>query len=448
MINTDSGVLFNIDIMNNINIIIKENMLIGKGSYGEVYYIGEFKSKKCIVKLSQTYKHNNEYEIENYFYKKYEFHTSDINGLPLALYIGKTENKLNSKKYDYIILEYVGIYNLCKIFNNIFKPETDVKHLINILYNSLYTQLTSIHKTQIVCRDISPSNIVISDMVTSFLLKKCFAFYKDIPYEIYKNIPLDITIENIIDKYNNNKYDELVRFVDAGIFCDLDVIDAINKYDNKNELLCGCFDEFDELDGLFGSTVEYTSPFCIFNFSSLIYKMENKTNIKNLIKNLLKMADIWSLNLVFLTYLYHIVTKNIYYGNIKRQLKSSPIMYTNKLNENIFLRMPFYFSGGKFFLSVDLEYIMNFDFSESNAEFIELQQTIKHCLNSIISFVNDLISKSKSEKWRYFVESDDDTILNIYENSKNCLNEMNNGILEFDEKMKEILLEHNKCKND
>jgi serine/threonine protein kinase len=445
MINND-GICFDINIVNNLNIKIKDDLMIGKGAYGNVFYIGELNGKKCVIKISLTEDNNNKYEIENYFYIKYESNSSCIKSLPSVLYIGKTENKLDSKKYDYIILEYVGVYNLCKIFNNIFNPKSDASYIVNILYNCLYIQLRSIHKTNIVYRDISPANIVISDMITSFLMKKYFSFNNDIQSELYKCIPQNITIEDIINKFIDKKYDELVKFVDAGIFCDLDVIDNINKYDADNIFICGNFYEFDDLDGLFGSTIEYTSPFCIFDFSSLICKIENKSNIRKLIKNLLKLSDIWSLNIVFTIYLFNIVTKNNYHGYINNQLSDSPIIYANNLNNNTFLRMPFYFSSNTFCLSRNLEYVLNFNFSGPEIEIIKIQRTLKHCLDKIIGFVNYLVINSVKQKWRYFVKHDSDTILDIYEKSELCLSEINVGFVEFHEKMRDFFLELNRCK--
>ena len=442
----NNKLLFDINVLNDtINLKIYENSFVGKGAYGHVYYIDKINDLQCVIKIGQTDRNSfnfNYYETEAYFYCKYNSSENNTNCLPKLIDLGKTKNKVNAVYYDYLILEYVGALNLNTLFNNVICPSESDRCVMKILYNSAFINLSSIHSHNIIYRDISPNNLVISNDVAKYFTEtNSFLKYK-ISQNISPHIEGNYKFEDIVSKYFNDKHNELIKFIDAGLCCDIDQINydsEKNIIDNFNDLFCCVYDEFDELDGMFCSIIEYCSPFCLFNFSSILKNdtLRKDPATKLLISNLLKISDIWSFNIIFSINLYNILRKGCYYFyTINKKKLANPRIYGKKLSANTFIRMPF--SCNEYmYLSNELMFVEKFNFSDEYKDnYEDLRNHIMSMLNKILSFINSIISISEQNKWRFLISFSKDNIIHLSNYSSICLQELQQTGKKYHEKIK------------
>jgi hypothetical protein len=436
----NSKILFDIFILDKKhNIKIKENALLGKGTYGKVYYIWNIDGIQCVIKIIKNCNNDNsdsdnEYKSEIHFYKKYESSSFNKKSLPKLIDYGKAQNSIDSKIYDYIVLEYVGILSFNKILQNLIHMDDDERLLIKIIYQCIYIHLTSFHMSKMVFRDVTPSNIVVSDKITSFFMQKYFVFSNLIPYNMAKIVFKEMTIAEIIDDYKNKKYDEIVRFVDAGMFCDLDKLNNMEKYDKNDELFSGNFTDFSELDGMFSSTLRYVSPFCMLNLSSIIQNYDDSELLifsKIIVEIALKLADIWSLNIMFLIHFYDITNPRENYEKIVLQkLKINRYNLSKFLPEDIFHNMPFKTSQNKLFIVRELFPYTNPNYL-NNHQYLDLHNIVVNSLNNIIDLVNNIISMSKINKFQYILNGDKAIIPIVYNMISECEKNIKDNICGF-----------------
>jgi hypothetical protein len=437
-------IIYDINIFDGkYNLIIKKNQLLGKGSYGHVYYIGNIYGISCVIKIIKS-KFNNitknknkdtdsekedeyeenfifEYESELHFYNKYENSKHNIKSLPKLLNYGTAHNKIDHKFYDYMILEYVGTLNLSNIFNNLVHMDNDEKKIINLIYLCLYEHIISFHNTNMVYRDISSSNIVVSDKVAYFFAKKYYIFSELIP-DTMQNVIFKEYIENLLDPkdilediendYKNRKYSNIVRFVDAGMICDLDELEKIEIYNKYNSLLSGSFTDFQHLDSLFSATTRFISPFCMLNLSSLIKKYDKEyfsKNVKYILSMALKLADFWSLNIIFLIHFYDLENPNDKYEIfIRKKTKKDSNSLVISTTEKLILEMPFCSNKNNIFLIKELYNYTKYD-NLNNAYYGNLNVIVINSLNNIIDMINSVIFSLKKNNYVYIIEFNNNT---------------------------------------
>lgn len=288
--------------------------------------------------------------------------------------------------------------------------------------------------SKMVYRDVTPSNIVVSDKITSFFMQKYFVFSNLIPYNMTKIVFKEVTITEIIDDYKNKKYDEIVRFVDAGMFCDLDKLNNMEKYDKNDELFSGNFTDFSGLDGMFSSTLRYVSPFCMLNLSSIIQNYDDSELIifsKIIIEMALKLADIWSLNIMFLIHFYDIANPQENYEKIVlHKLKINRHNRSKFLPEDKFHNMPFKTSQNKLFIVRELFPYTNPNYL-NNHQYLDLHNIVVNSLNNIIDLVNNIISMSKINKFQYILNDDNNIIHIVYNMFSECEKIIKENICEF-----------------
>jgi hypothetical protein len=160
----------------NNELLLTNNLLLGKGAYGMVYYIGTHKilnkDVKCVIKITKSKKEKNEYQNEAYFYNMCNNKNTKFNFLPQFVRTGKAIDFKDNKMqyYDYMILEYVGSKNLDTVLSKmVFSNMYNMSQYLNILYISLFSQLHLIHDSDLSIRDIAFNNVVINDN----LLERC-----------------------------------------------------------------------------------------------------------------------------------------------------------------------------------------------------------------------------------------------------------------------------------
>jgi serine/threonine protein kinase len=307
----------NIDIYINeelVNLILENDMKIGEGQYGNVYYFTHNKHK-YIIKLSHNteLKKTGPFTYEQYIYKKY--YQENINreyySLPKCYDVGKTIDSYSSTQYNYIVFDYVGNCTLERFFRLILKSgciiTDEVKNLISILYAVGIAKIQSLHNINIACRDVKGENIIISDDVLVYILNKISIDNPKFNFKdtfLFVDMEIKKNYEDIVNSFLVNDYDKLLYIIDTGLFCDMTIFNN-NIYDPYDDKSYGIFPEVFPFDTLFISTTAHMSPFAIFNLSSII-NIQNDDNRKNLIdlcKILLKMSDFWALNVSFVIFL-------------------------------------------------------------------------------------------------------------------------------------------------
>jgi hypothetical protein len=456
----NNKIIYDINIFNyQHNVKIKNNHFIGKGSYGNVYYIGQVNDINSIIKISPSNNTNNAYDQDFYFFNKY--HNSNVSekniGLPFLIDHGKTINKIDNKPYDYIILEYVGIKNLFHILATKISHTEEIV-LFQIIFMCLYQHLLSFHLSSLVYRDVSPSNMVLSDVVTSFLMDNRSLLHSEINNchsHLKETIYRKTSLKNICEEYINKLYGNIVKFVDGGLFGDIDYINNTEQYEHNNCYLQGDFYEFDKVDGMFGCTMRYVSPFCIFNFSSLIKQYNNielSKNIRNLVKNMLFLADFWSLCIVYTTHL-HDTNKpiNIYNSIISMKLqKLQYFEYKNTKSTSCFERtfkdIPFKVEKINNYYQIrlvnELDNILNKETELIYNGYYNLRNTVSQILNAIISFVNLILLKTKKNEFKHEVTPDEDTINELYQKSEDVLHIVKCAFDTFNNTLQNNIIDH------
>jgi hypothetical protein len=332
-INIDINIIINNEI---INIKLNENFKIGEGEYGNVYYLKIKSGEHCIIKLSKNIINN--FSLENYIYYKYHKSQNNIDSLPKCYGSGKTINKYDNKEYNYIIVQYAGYITLKKFMELIILSKKiitqEIIRIIDIIYTTGLIFIRSLHDHNIICRDIKHENIIVSDYILSYYINYIDdTLIQHIPNYILNIIPQNVTYNNIIDFFILKNYSNLIKFIDAGLFCDLNILsdhDKYNKYDDKcNSDFCN----FEPFDSLFATTMPFLSPFAIFNLSSIINfnPIEYKKHMVNIIKYSMKLSDIWSYNIIFIIF-YHSFIDNYYHTlkmtdfNIKKYFSDKSIL--------------------------------------------------------------------------------------------------------------------------
>jgi serine/threonine protein kinase len=315
---------FDIDVYIN-NILIKLNlnkyMKLGKGTYGTVYFFRHQKHNYAI-KLSEYYHPNENFAFEKHIYSNYHKSKHKINGIPKCYYSGKTINKYNKKSYNYIILDYAGLLTLGQFSKIIFaeklQNDSEIKHIIKLIYATGLIIINSLHNKNIICRDIKLDNIIVSDHILSYLITrlKVNALRSSIPQFIREILPYNTTYKDINTFFLNKNYKNIIQFIDTGLFCDLTELHSTPTFDINHDKWYSNFQNMDPFDPLFASNINYLFPMAIFNFSSIVnhYDAENKTKLKNIIKNLLKLSDHWSYSIIFVTFFYS------FFGNLREDL--------------------------------------------------------------------------------------------------------------------------------
>lgn len=454
------NIIFDLSILNEEqNIKIKQESFIGKGTYGDVYYIGKISNIDCIIKICKSISNKNQYEQDAYFYRKYHSENKGnlINimnsSLPFLLNLGKTKNKIDGLFYDYLIIEYVGVNNL---YNALKTKVVDFeeKLVYKLIFYCIYNHLLSFHQKNLIYRDVSPGNIVISDKITSLFMNKSYRFNDNLNDKLINIIPKNIGLKDILQDFIDGSYSSLIKFVDGGLFGDFDYIYNTDKYDKKSLLFLGIYDEFNLLDGMFSSTLLYISPFCMFNLSSIINIYDDQIltqNIKNMIFNILKLSDIWNL-LIFYTIHLHDTNgvSNIYQVYAKGRQKRNPLnfsKYDNGTNENTLLNMPFYINkNNEVKLVKELEMTLNSMTQIINKEYFDIRNKIAMMINEIISFVNLLLSRSNKETVRYYINFDKEFVQKLLDESTQKLNYINSIMNSYRDSLKNEIIEY--CQNN
>lgn len=458
----NENIFFDFDVLDGkLNILIKEKTFIGRGAYGSVYYIGIISGINSVIKINKSDNKFNEFEYEAYFYRKYNmgklynFNDYQDRSLPFLLDYGKTKNKIDNKIYDYMIIEYVGINNLYSILKT-SDIDYGEKLICKMIFNCLYNHLQSFHKSNLIYRDVNPTNIVLSDNVTSFLISKSYSFSEKINKNFLDLIPKKNSIENIIKKYIGKSYGNIVKFVDGGMFGDVDYIYNNATYTRNNYFFYGAFPEFNMLDGMFASTIYYISPFCLFNLSSIIniYKEDRVSqNIRNLVINILRISDIWSLCILYAIHIHD--TNNVklsYKSIINSKFKKNPKTYSeigsDGTNENTINYMPFYVScNNKIILVKELMDILDLDKKIMHIDYDVLRENISIIINEILSLANLILSYSIKQKINYILHFDENIINILYKESLKKINFIHNTITKFDKILCEELIEYTKTNN-
>jgi serine/threonine protein kinase len=392
-----SELLFNFSILDGkYNIEISKESIIGKGSYGKVYYIGTIDNIECVIKIFNHDDDDNEYQREIHFYKKYESSLFYAKSLPKLIDYGYYTNKIDSRKYDCIILEYVGSLTFYKILKKLAFIDTEEEFVLKMIYTCIYKHLLSFHNSKMVFRDVNPSNLVVSDKITCFFMQKHYLIADMMKKKMVNDVFVfrEVTISEIIDDYKNENYEEIIRFVDAGMFCDLDRLNEIQQLDKNDNLIGGNFLEFDGLDGTFASTLNYVSPFCILRLSSMI-KSYNNSELNQIAKNnveiTLKLADIWSLNIIFLIHFHDITNTQMSYEKIIL----SKLCYDRnncKLisKANTIRSLPFQMMNQELYINKELFPYTIYENINCSC-YLDLHNIVIETINNIIELVNNLI---------------------------------------------------------
>lgn len=360
-------------------IVIKNDDFIGKGAYGKVYYIGEMYGTKSVMKISESTKKSNEYFFEKHYYNT---HNSDF-GIPKFISHGSALNLINSKVYDYMIIEYVGYYSLNKIIRHISNSyDEEEKEIFKILHKSLYFQLKKIHDSGIILRDIKSENIVLNDVIGYYFAKKYYSLANELNETTYNICKCETSFAEIKRLFEEKKYDSLVKFVDFGIAFDINELHK-NAYYNKNgNFTLGTFDGLCGLDELFASTLTHISPFSLINLSDMLNFRQSEDSMitsKENISMLLELADIWSLNILFSICLFDIMHKQRYCEKIKKYKKI--------------------YNGNLYFLPIVINRNNNFDLKKEllfdEIVFDDEIEIIQNCISCILKKILFLANNIK-----------------------------------------------------
>lgn len=381
------NIKFSFALFDNANVIdIKHDAFIGSGVYGEVYYLGKIKDTKCVIKITKSTGKYNEYVSEYHFYKKH--HENNNNSVPRAIKIGCAINLLNMKQYDYLILEYVGFFSLKKILDSIHDADEEEKQIFAILYKSLNIQLKFLHKSNITLRDITPGNIVLNDKIGYYFAKKYFTLGGNLNATTNAICECKTCFSDIIELFNNEDYNNIAKFVDMGVAFDINELYKTKIYNKENKYAFCSFVNLYGLEGLFASTLTYISPFCMMNLIDILNSSLPDDILiisKDNISAMLKIADVWSLNILFLICLHDGMNKNKYLKKKQKYISPYAKKYNEHISENTFIYMPF--TSYKTF-SLNIELTLNEYFFEEQME--NIYNTIMQKIEIILHIANNI----------------------------------------------------------
>lgn len=410
---------------------IKFQNFIGQGNYGRVYYVGNIEGVECVAKITNSrHRTDNEYHVDHYFYAKYNATQGSTGGLPRVIDIGKTGDKIGRAILDYMILEYVGVRNLFEIWKTRIIGQEE-KILFQMTFVCLYKHLTSFHKLGMICRDVSTGNIVLNDRVTSFLISKNKDFSEGINGNMQEIVFKPTTLGDITNQYLNESYGNIVKFVDGGLFADLDCIHNANEYDRKNMYFSGEFPDFDRYDGMFACTMLYISPFYLFNLSSMIKEYENANTTvfaKHALCNILKMADIWSLCIMYTIHIHDVCSKGL-----NHKMISDIKCRTRRFDK--FAMVPFEINESRIMLVINLVDILIY-----GTEYHDLRRCVSRVLGEIMLFVNVLLSKGVLTRYVYELQYNDEIVNLLYQESAQKLQNVYDILDQFNGKLRELIL--------
>ena len=339
---------------------------------------------------------------EAYFYEMCKEKNKKEGFLPKFIRIGKSiDVNLNKNiKYDYMILEYVGKNNLEKVFSRLsIINKGKISKFINILYICLFSQLSSIHETDLTIRDISFANVVVRD---------------DIIF-MERNGNYTFILKDMIENFEINNYGEIVKFIDLGLAGNMKYLIETKQYDPENLMFTGDFyQEKNDFDGLFVGRADNISPFAIFNLSSLISdnNPENNGNdinqllLKVIIDNCMVMADFWCLCIIFAIKIYDMIFRSDYHSSICKNMT------------------PFIIKDNKFYFKKEIGLLFNIDLNIENSNFEGIRTNLLFMLNYILEYSNELLKYSIKKDKRYHLQMTNDTMMNLYKESKNTINNL------------------------
>lgn len=411
---------------NRYDLRIKNKYFIGKGSYGKVYYIGEITNVNCVIKITPSCdSKTNEYYNDFYFYNKYNSKPKIYKSLPLLIEMGKTYDTVSRTFVDYMIIEYAGIKNLYEIFKTRI-VKTEEKILFKMIYVCIHKHITAFHSMNFIYRDVSPANVVLNDKVTSFLMEKNNTLFNGLNPNMRDVVFRETPLNDIAEDYVSGSYGNIVKFVDAGLFGDLEHIYKADRYNKLDTLFFGNFPELENYDSIFICTFQYISPFYMFNLSSMIQKYEDpelSSVAKSTIGHILKLSDIWSICIMFLIHLHDTNTHGPTYQTI-----------VNSSNIN----RPFIVEDNKIKLNTNLSAILNKDLY--HIEYNELRDNIITILGEILSLANEILSRSTKDRYVYKLVYNGEIINELFKSSIGKLLIIKDTIDEFDKQLIESLL--------
>lgn len=392
--------------------LVKE-LLLGKGTYGEVYCIGNRNIRnqniECVIKIVQNEKMNNEYQNEAHFYKTSSTKNNIFKFLPQFDRIGKAYDLKNNKKisYDYMILEYVGKKNLDLVISKlVFSNNNNVSKYFNILYICLFSHLQLIHESDLSIRDIAFNNIVVNDCIL----------------EQYNN-GYGFKLDKLIGLFNQKRYGDIVRFIDLGLAGDIKYLIEMKKYDPSNYMFFGNFYNIcDGIEGIFVGRNNNLSPFCKFNFSSFINLTENEKTSNNsllmkaILDNCLVMSDFWSLCIIFTINLYN--TTGLISNNYEKDIMGRSNFPFKIINNEIKLRE-------------QLNIFFEEKFDKDHTCFEELRKNISSILKDILNYSNKLLQNSYEKNNIYNLNLNNDSIIYLYKQSIQILYQIYGKINDF-----------------
>lgn len=402
----------------NREIYLTDEDFIGSGSYGDVYILGKIEKIKYVIKVTKNNGGPNDYLTEEHFYKKH----NNNGGIPKFLCTGSTLNLLNMKKYDYMIIEYVGFFSLRKILNVLPHGDEEEKEIFTMLYKSINEQLRKIHNSGIVLRDIKPDNIVVNDIIGFYFATKYYELANQLNDFTHMICQCDTSFQKIKEKFLEKKYDDIVKFIDFGIAFDIGELYKSEIYNKTNNFTLGSFVDLDGLEGLFASTLTYISPFSMINLSKMLYnKFDENIMImcKNNISFLLILSDIWSVNILFAICIHD----NIY----RKKKYSRSIQYHKTLFSGNLSNIPLFFDKNqKFILKKELR-MTNVFFCE---EIENIFNHIKLITGKILELANFIKNDTEWIKKKVIVKLNysEENIIEIKNKTSEIFNEVNNII--------------------
>jgi serine/threonine protein kinase len=412
------------------NIKFPSENKLGGGQYGNVFLFKD-SDKKYAIKISER----DDFRFENHVYIKYhKFNEDNYIALPKSYGYGKALNKFDGVRYYYIIIGYVGIITLQKFItiireNNLYTDE--IKYILRMIYKIIILYLSSLHKCDLICRDIKPENIVINDNILSYIICQfgIDKIKKFVPYYFYNNYLKDVSYKNIENFYNEKQYHNIVQIIDTGLFCDISFLDI--NYSKNNEKCYSDFPDFYPYDTIFSTTITYLSPFAIFNLSDKLQssiKNKSKETIILLLKYLLKISDFWSFNVVYACSLYDLL-KN--YTNDSLNIKSNlqklhqyKNTYTYHYTQHIFFDVLITDKKINFILKHE---IMSHLFDHD----IGLIEIIVMFFSKILEIANNIANKVEKSHLPLKVNFDDEKFTEIFGFILAKINELNNGFKKF-----------------
>jgi hypothetical protein len=212
----------------------------------------------------------------------------------------------------------------------------------------------------------------------------------------------------MIYSFRKKRYGDIVKFIDLGLAGNIKYLFEMNEYDPNNFMFYGNFyDESKGQDGIFVGRDTTISPFCKFNFSSIINSKENDEGnnnevlllLKNILDNCLVMSDFWGLCVSFAIKLYD--TTGIITNNYMNDIKGRSIL-------------PFKIENNKIKLRNQLAIFFGEELTGNNVYFEDLRKNILLVLENILEYSNKLLKNSREFNRRYQLNFNKETIIYLY----------------------------------